>query len=242
MNRALFASATGMAAQQTNLDLIANNLANADVAGFKGATASFSEIAAPGRLGLGTTSLGAHTVFEQGKLMKSGGPFDVAIDGAGFFVVLDAHGRHAYTRDGEFTRAIDGTLRNAQGWQLQGVRVPADALSVQIAEDGSVTGQTQNAKVACGRIALASFAAPERLEALGGTLFAQTRDAGAPQHIRAGGNDQPKIRFGMLEQSNVSIVEAMMQILEAQRAYEANAKGVQAADEMMRIANNLNRG
>lgn len=242
MNRALFAAASGMAAQQTNLEVIANNLANADVAGFKGAAATFGEISAPGRLGLGTTTLGTHTVFEQGKLMKSGGPFDLAIDGAGFFCVTDDRGRHAFTRDGAFSRATDGSLRNAQGWRLDGVSIPADATSVDVTADGTVSVQTATGKKNSGKIRLAAFAAPERLEALGGTLFAATRDAGAAHFVPAGGNEGPKIRFGMLEKSNVSIVESMMQILAAQRAYEANAKGVQAADEMMRIANNLNRG
>jgi flagellar basal-body rod protein FlgG len=231
-----------MAAQQTNLDVISNNLANADVAGFKGAAASFSEIAAPGRLGLGTASLGTHTIFEQGKLCKSGGPFDVAIDGTGFFTLSDGRGRRAFTRDGEFSRAPDGTLRNAQGWRLEGVRIPAEAISVQVAEDGAVSATLAKGATNCGRIRLAVFSSPERLQALGGTLFAGTREAGPAHVIDPGSNDGPKVRFGMLEQSNVSIVEAMMQILAAQRAYEANAKGVQAADEMMRIANNLNRG
>ena len=242
MNRALFASASGMAAQQTNLEIISNNLANADVAGFKGAAASFTEIGAPGRLGLGTASLGTHTVFEQGKLSKSGGPFDVAIDGAGFFALTDGHGRHAFTRDGEFSRAPDGSLRNEKGWRLDGITIPADAVSVRVAEDGNVTATLPKGSAKCGRIRLTAFASPERLEALGGTLFGATREAGSPRTIAPGANDGPKIRFGMLEQSNVSIVEAMMQILAAQRAYEANAKGVQAADEMMRIANNLQRG
>ncbi|MDP9018395.1 MAG: flagellar hook-basal body protein [Candidatus Eremiobacteraeota bacterium] len=242
MNRALFAAATGMAAQQTNLDVIANNLANADVAGFKGAAASFSEIAVPGRLGLGTTSLGTHTVFEQGKLMKSGGPFDIAIEGTGFFALTDHRGKRAFTRDGEFSRAQDGTLLTPQGWRLDGIRIPAAATSVTVAQDGTVTARMPSGTVACGRIRIAVFSAPERLEAMGGTLFTPNGAAGALTMIDPGGNDQPKVRFGMLEQSNVSIVESMMQIMTAQRAYEANAKGVQAADEMMRIANNLNRG
>lgn len=242
MNRALFAAASGMAAQQTNLDVIANNLANADVAGFKGAAASFAEVAAPGRLGLGTVTLGTHTIFEQGKLMKSGGPFDVAIDGAGFFVVQDSRGRTAFTRDGAFSRDAAGRLENAAGWRLAGITIPADALSVDVLSDGTVTATMPHGKHACGRIRLTLFAAPEELAALGGTLFAATARAGRPREVWAGSYDAPKIRFGMLEQSNVSIVEAMMQILTAQRAYEANAKGVQAADEMLRIANNLNRG
>jgi len=242
VNRALFAAASGMAAQQTNLDLIANNLANADVAGFKGAAATFGEIAAAGRLGLGTVTLGTHTIFEQGKLMKSGGPFDVAIDGGGFLRVQDEHGRTAFTRDGAFSRNANGALENAGGWRLVGIRIPADAIGVDVASDGSVTAAMPHGKRACGRIRLTLFAAPEELESLGGTLFAATARAGRPREISPGPSDRPKIRFGMLEQSNVSIVEAMMQILAAQRAYEANAKGVQAADEMLRIANNLNRG
>ncbi|MGZ3529238.1 MAG: flagellar hook-basal body protein [Vulcanimicrobiaceae bacterium] len=242
MNRALFAAATGMAAQQQNLDVIANNLANADVVGFKGATASFTEIAAPGQTGLGTASLGTHLIFAQGKLMKSGGPFDLAIDGSGFFSVVDAHGRRAYTRDGQFARASDGSLRNTQGWRLEGVRIPNDALSADVAEDGTVTVRTAKRTQTCGKIRLAQFASPERLAPLGGALFAQTTDSGRARFTSAGSSNGPKIEFGMLEQSNVSIVEAMMQILAAQRAYEANAKGVQAADEMMRIADNLTRG
>lgn len=242
MNRAMFAAATGMAAQQTNLDVIANNLANADVAGFKGAASTFAEIAAPGGTGLGTASLGSNTIFEQGKLMKSGGPFDIAIDGPGFFEVRGAHGQRAFTRDGAFSRDPDGALINAHRFRLDGVRIPADATQVDVAQDGSVTAQTPAGKRACGRIRVSVFAAPERLASAGGTVFTQTPASGPPHPARAGTDDGPKVRFGMLEQSNVSIVESMMQILEAQRAYEANAKGVQAADEMMRIANNLNRG
>jgi flagellar basal-body rod protein FlgG len=239
MNRAMYAAASGMAAQQTNLDIIADNLANADVVGFKGAAASFTDVNAGGTLGLGTAALGRHPVFEQGKLMKSGGPFDVAIDGAGFFCV-EKNGATAYTRAGEFTRAADGRLRNADGWALHGVRLPADALNASVERDGRVVIDTATLKnQSVGRVRLAAFRAPELLRPLGGTLFAQSAASGPPQRLTAGGNSA--IVFGMLEKSNVSIVASMMQILTAQRAYEANAKGVQAADEMLRIANNLHR-
>ena len=241
MNRALFAAATGMAAQQTQLDVVANNLANAGVAGFKGADATFAELAAPGG-GLGTVATGTSTRFEQGKLMQSGGPFDVAIDGEGFFAVRGSRGERAYTRDGAFSRDATGALRNARGYRLEGVRIPADASRLEVAQDGSVSVQSGGKRVSCGRIAVVRFAVPERLAATGGTLFTATESSGAPRAARTGADGGPVVKFGMLEQSNVSIVEAMMSILEAQRAYEANAKGVQAADEMMRIANNLNRG
>lgn len=241
MNRAMIAAASGMAAQQTNLEVIADNLANADVAGFKRAAASFIDVNAGGELGLGTAQLGRHAIFAQGKLMKSGGPFDVAIDGAGFFSVVK-NGKLAFTRAGAFTRTPVGEVQNAAGWKLEGVQLPADALRVTVEKDGRLFIDTAKAThLAAGSIRLAAFIAPESLRSLGGTLFAATRASGPVQRFTPGGEGRPSIAFGMLEKSNVSIVESMMQILSAQRAYEANAKGVQAADEMLRIANNLHR-
>ncbi|HET9096376.1 MAG TPA: flagellar hook-basal body complex protein [Candidatus Baltobacteraceae bacterium] len=242
MNKALYAAASGMAAQQQNLEIISENLSNADVAGFKGATATFSDLATPDGGSLGTTEIGTHTVFTQGKLMRSGGPFDLAIDGPGFFAVTDDRGRRAYTRDGEFARAADGTLRNAQGWRLEGVRIPDNAISATVGENGTVTMTSAKGKATCGRIRLAEFSAPEYLQSAGGTLFFETHASGKARTIDPGATNGPAVKFGMLEKSNVTIIEAMMQILAAQRAYEANAKGVQAADEMLRIANNLQRG
>jgi flagellar basal-body rod protein FlgG len=238
----MYAAASGMAAQQTNLEIIADNLANADVAGFKQVAASFIDVNAGGSLGLGTAPAGKHAVFSQGKLMRSGGPFDVAVDGSGFFRV-ERSGMHGYTRNGEFSRAADGTLRNTDGWRLRDVRIPPDAIAVRVAKNGSVTIDTPAAtNRGAGHLRLATFAAPESLRAMGGTVFAATADSGPERRLDAGRADGPQIAFGMLEHSNVSIVESMMQILTAQRAYEANAKGVQAADEMQRIANNINRG
>jgi flagellar basal-body rod protein FlgG len=242
VDRALFASATGMAAQQQNLDTIADNLANADVAGFKGSAQAFAELAAPGESGLGTVSLGSHVLFTQGKLAKSGGAFDLAIDGAGFFAVLDPQGRAGYTRGGAFSRAADGSLCDAAGNRLRGIRVPADALSLFVTPNGTVRAAFPTMTRPIGSLRITEFAAPERLRGTGGTFFEATPECGPPRTIVPGSKDGPQLRFGMLEQSNVSIIDAMMQILAAQRAYEANAKGVQAADEMLRIANNLQRG
>ena len=242
MDHALYASATGMAAQQRNLDVVSDNLANADVAGFKGSVATFEVLAAPGERGIGTVVTGEHSIFTQGKLMKSPGAFDLAIDGPGFFVVADGKGRKGYTRDGEFSRAADGSLRNAQGWRLDGVHIPQDALSAQVESDGRVIVTTAQGKATIGRVGIAEFAAPEALQSVGSTLFAATTASGRPRLIDPAAPDAPRVRFGMLEKSNVSIIESMMEIMAAQRAYEANAKGVQAADEMLRIANNLQRG
>jgi len=242
MDRALFAAATGMAAQQRNLDTIADNLSNSDVAGFKGSVQTFAELAAPGEGGLGTTPLGSHLLLTQGKLAKSGGSFDLAIEGPGFFNVVGARGERAYTRGGAFERRADGSVRDARGYALRGVSIPADALSATVSEDGTIRATFTGGTRTLGRISLAEFAAPDRLRSIGGAAFEATPQSGRAREIVPGTKDGPKIRFGMLEQSNVSIVEAMMQILTAQRAYEANAKGVQAADEMLRIANNLQRG
>jgi flagellar basal-body rod protein FlgG len=243
MDRALFAAATGMAAQQRNLDTIADNLANAGVVGFKGSAQSFAELIAPGGEGLGTVALGSRVLFAQGKLARSAGPFDLAIDGPGFFTVLDGHGRRLYTRDGAFSRSADGTLRNGADYRLAGITIPSDALTVAVAGDGSVRATfAVGAGRTLGRIRLAEFAAPEHLRALDGAIFEATSASGKAKDVVAGSPDGPKLHFGMLEESNVTIIDAMMQILTAQRAYEANAKGVQAADEMLRIANNLQRG
>jgi flagellar basal-body rod protein FlgG len=241
VDRALFIAAGGMAAQQQNLDTIAANLANADVAGFKGSVRRFAALAAPDE-SLGTVALGERVLLTQGKLTKGGGPCDLAIDGPGFFAVDDPRGGLAYVRGGAFARSADGGLRDDHGLRLHNVTVPNDALSMMIAEDGTIRATFAGGSRTIGTLKLYEFPAPDRLRATGGTLFERTPEAGTPRAIQAGRTNGPAIRFGMLEQSNVSIVDAMMQILSAQRAYEANAKGVQAADEMLRIANNLQRG
>lgn len=235
----MYAAASGMAAQQANLDIVADNLANADVAGFKSAQATFAAIG--GNAQLGTAQTGVRAVFAQGRLMKSGGPFDVAIDGTGFFNV-SRDGERGFTRAGAFARSSDGTLRNADGWKLAGVRVPANATEIAVSASGRVTARIDGrGSTVVGHIALAAFDAPEKLRPIGSAIFAATAASGRPHVVPAGGDRQPKIAFGSLEKSNVSIVESMMAILAAQRAYEANSKGVQAADEMLRIANNLHR-
>ena len=242
MDRALFAAASGMAAQQRNLETIADNLANAGVVGFKGSAQRFAELIAPGAGGVGTTSRGARVFFAQGKLARSAGPFDLAIDGPGFFTVTDARGRRYYTRDGEFSRFADGTLRNSHDLRLATIVIPLDAVSATVAPDGTVKATFSGATHAIGRIRLVEFSAPEHLRSVDGALFEATGASGKPREVVLGGDEGPKLHFGMLEESNVTVIDAMMQILVAQRAYEANAKGVQAADEMLRIANNLQRG
>lgn len=190
----MYAAATGMAAQQQNLDVVADNLANADVVGFKGAQASFAAIG--GNAQLGTAATGTHTVATQGKLMKSGGPFDVAIDGGGFFRV-ERDGKHAFTRVGAFARSADGSLRNADGWRLTGVRVPAGTTSLSVDAAGRVTGDVGvHAREGLGRIRLAGFDAPERLRPIGSAVFAATREAGSRATFGPAGIASRKLSSG----------------------------------------------
>jgi flagellar basal-body rod protein FlgG len=239
MIRAMMAAASGMAAEQKQLDAIAANLANAEVAGFKGTELSFGEIAAQ----LGTASAGSRLVLKQGKIVKSAGPLDMAIDGNGFFAVRDPRNQLVYTRSGDFARQADGTLRNGQGARLDGVRIPDDATAVSVKRDGRVLIDTALRKgVEVGRVPLARFAAPEFLRPQGEGFFAPTRASGKAVAFEPGTGNNALLLAGSLEQSNVTVVESMMQIIAAQRAFEANSKGVQAADEMQRIANNILRG
>src|SRR5665213_1846448 len=150
---------------------------HADVAGFKCAAATFADVRA-GAIGLGTIGVGRHAVFAQGKLVRSGGAFDLAIDGAGFFAV-ERGGAKAYTRNGEFAREADGSLRNTAGWTLSGVRIPDDALSVRVERDGRVIVDTPARKGrTIAQLRLASFPSPEALRPLGATLFAATEASG----------------------------------------------------------------
>ena len=241
MNKAMFAAASGMAAQQTNLETIADNLANAELPGFKSSAETFAALTDGGDA-IGTVATGKHLVFGQGQLVKAGGPFDVALDGPGFFTLKRPDGSFVYTRDGEFHRTADGAVRNADGYALVGVAIPKDALSVSVNPDGRTFVDTPTAKHReAGRIRPAVFASPESLRVVGSNVFEATDRSGSPSFVDAGSESGPKLAFGMLERSNVSVIEAMMEILSAQRAYEANSKGVQAADEMLRVANNIQR-
>ena len=241
MNKAMYAAASGMALEQAKLDVIAGNLANADAVGFKGSTMDFAELTDGGQT-VGATARGSHIMFAQGKLMKSGGAFDIALDGEGFFAVNARNGVTAFTRDGRFTRATDGTLRTADGNTLPGVKLAPDATKISVDKSGGVFADVKaGAHVQVGKISIAIFSAPQALRSVGGTTFEPTQASGGPQFVVPGSRGSGSIAFGMLEKSNVSIMEEMMEILSAQRAFEANAKGVQAADEIQRIANSISR-
>ncbi len=237
MNRAMISAASGMSMEEANLEQISENVANADNPSYKASNTWFSALSS----GLGATIGGTRLDLTQGKLQKSGGPFDLAINGSGFFKVVAPNGDLAYSRLGDFSRTADGKMQNGQGCTLVGVNLPANASDVTVLGDGTIQATLDGHKnFTIGHITLATFAAPEQLRQ-GGVkgIFTPTADSGPALDLRPGG--ETKIAFGMLEKSNISIVESMLAMLAAQRAYEADSKGVQSADEMLRIANSLQK-
>lgn len=261
MIRALYSAASGMAAQQLNIDNIANNLANANTTGYKARRAQFQDLlyqslVAPGtsagqstvvpaglQLGLGTRTAGNEISFQQGSFTNTNNPLDLVIQGLGFFQVKQASGELAYTRNGAFQLDSTGALVTSDGNALQPqITIPAAAQSVNIARDGTVTfvlpGQTQAQNA--GQITLATFQNPAGLTSLGGSLYTPTDASGAAVIGTPGSTEgQGTILQGYVEQSNVSVVDEFINMITSQRSYEANSKVVKAADEMYQQANNL---
>jgi flagellar basal-body rod protein FlgG len=261
MIRALYSAASGMTAQQLNVDNIANNLANANTTGYKMRTPQFQDllyqsIVQPGansgqqttvpaglQLGLGTRASSNEIIFTQGSFNETDNPLDVAIQGNGFFQVQLANGTLAYTRDGSFQMDKNGGVVDSSGNPLSPqITLPANAQSVTIAPDGTVSYLTPgqaNAQQA-GQIQLASFQNPAGLNSIGKNLY-QPTDASGDATVAAPGGTEGlgTLMQGYTEQSNVSIVDEFINLIVAQRAYEANSKVVKAADEMYQQVNNL---
>ena len=263
MFRSLYTAASGMQAQQTNLDTIANNLANSSTAGFRcrrmqfqdliyqsmvmpGAASSQQTTVATGlQIGLGTRSAASEIIQLQGDLSATGNPFDLAIEGQGFFQVQLPTGDIAYTRSGAFHQDSQGGIVTSDGNPLQpSITIPQGATSVTIAADGTVSatlaGQTAAQQV--GNIQLALFPNPGGLNSVGKNLFLATTASGDPVLGTPGGTDGlGQIEQGYLEQSNVSVVDEFISMIVAQRSYEASSRVVQAADQMFQQINNLGR-
>jgi flagellar basal-body rod protein FlgG len=260
MMRALYSAASGMLAQQFNTDTISNNLANVDTTGFKRNVAHFQdllyqEIQAPGTpvgaslvpvgqdVGLGVKVGSSEKVFTQGSLLQTGNPLDLAIEGDGFFEITLPDGTTAYTRDGSFKIDANGNIVTAQGYFLQPqITIPQNAISVSVGQDGIVTAQVPGSQQPqqLGQIQLARFVNPAGLSPIsGGNLYTQTAASGAPIVTQPGINGAGNIQSGYLEASNVQVVQEIVNLIVAQRAYEANSKAIGAADQMLQTAVNL---
>jgi flagellar basal-body rod protein FlgG len=263
MIRALYTAASGMTAQQLNLDNIANNLANSSTNGFQQRRLAFSDLlyqnavmpgsaatqqttnAAGLQVGLGVRPTTTETIQTQGDFNTTGNPLDLAISGGGFFQVLLPNGQTGYTRAGSFHLDAQGNVVTGDGNPIQpAVTVPPDATNVTVGSDGTVTvvqpGQTQASQV--GSIQLALFVNPGGLNSVGNNIYLATTASGDPIIGTPGGSEGiGSLQQGMLEQSNVSVVDEFVQMIVAQRSYESNSRVVKAADEMLQQLNQLSQ-
>jgi flagellar basal-body rod protein FlgG len=261
MIRALYTAASGMNAQQMNIDNIANNLANSNTNGFKmrrtqfqdllyqthiqpGASAGSQTIVPSGlQIGLGTRPAANEIIFAQGNFQQTGNPLDLVIQGNGFFQIRLPDGSVAYTRDGGFQFDANGNVVTASGNALEPqITIPSAAQSITIAQDGTVsyTQPGQTAAQVAGQIQLALFPNPAGLNSMGQNLFQQTDASGTPTVANPGWQEGlGTLMQGYVEGSNVSVVEEFINMIVSQRAYEANSKVVKAADEMYQQINNV---
>jgi len=260
MDPSLSIAATGMTAQQTRQDVIANNLANVNTTGFKRSKIEFEDLLyqttrAAGseqgggnqlptglQVGHGSRAVATSKVFTTGEMTQTGEKLDVAVNGEGFFEVQLPDGTRAYTRDGAFKTSSDGRIMTSGGSLVQGgfQPVPAGTTSISIAPSGDVTYDGANGPTSF-RVQLVRFNNPSGLESVGHNLFRETKASGTAELGNPGENGFGGLEQGFLEMSNVKVVEEMVNLIVAQRAYEVNSKAVQAADEMMQQSNNLRR-
>jgi flagellar basal-body rod protein FlgG len=251
-----------MEAQQVNIDTIANNIANVNTTGFKQGRAEFQDLlyqnirpaGAPSsasteypvglQLGLGTRPVATTRIYTQGDFRQTGNPLDLVIQGKGFFQVRLPSGETAYTRDGSFHLNNTGALVTADGNPLEpAITIPADAQDITIGNDGtvSVTVSGQTASQQVGTLQIANFQNPSGLNAIGSNLLAVTTASGQPVVGNPGETGLGSINQGFLEQSNVNVVDEMVNMIIAQRAYEVNSRAVRVADDMLSQINNLSR-
>lgn len=260
MLKALNTAATGMQAQQTALDVTANNMANVSTTGFKRSRAEFEDllyqtVKEPGaqesdqtthptgiQTGLGVRTAATRKIFETGAMKITRNPLDVAIEGGGFFPIQLQNGQIGYTRDGSFHKDATGRLTDKSGNPLvPEIVIPPNAAGVNIGDDGNVGIVTaQNSALQqVGQIQLVGFVNPAGLRSVGKNLFLPTAASGAPLQGNPGDGNLGLLSQGQLESSNVNIVDEMVNMISTQRSYETNSKVVQAADQMLQTSNNL---
>lgn len=262
-NTALSTAALGMRAQQMKVNNIANNLANVNTTGFKRSKIAFSDLfyenvptssrgtardGVPGgpqlQIGHGSKPVATVRNFSEGALEQTGRALDLAIKGEGFLRVKMPDGSIAYTRDGSLAMNANGLLVTQTGLPLAGgISVPPNAVSIQITEQGVISAKLPGSRgnITLGQLELAKFVNPSGLSAMGDNLYSKTASSGMPQFGTAGMNGFGTIQQGFLEKSNVNIVNAMVDLIKAQRAYQINSKMVKTADEMMAMTNSIKR-
>jgi flagellar basal-body rod protein FlgG len=254
MIRSLWIARTGLDAQQMNIDVIANNLANVNTNGYKRSRAVFEDLLyqtlrQPGaqssqqttipsglQLGTGVRPVATEKIHTQGNLQRTENALDVAINGPGFFQVLLPDGTTAYTRDGAFQKDAQGQVVTASGYPLQpAITVPADAVTVTIASDGTVSALQAGSATPTqiGTIQLASFVSPSGLQAVGENLFLETAASGTPAPNTPGSNGVGLLNQGYVETSNVNVAEELIAMIQTQRAYELNSKAISTSDQML---------
>jgi len=254
MIRSLWISKTGLDAQQTQMDVISNNLANVSTTGFKRSRAVFEDLLyqnlrQPGaqssqqtqipsglQVGTGVRPIAAERIHTQGSLQQTGNKLDVAIQGAGFFQVLLPDGSTGYTRDGSFQTDNQGQLVTSSGFVIQpAMTIPANATSVTIAQDGvvSITQAGVIAPVQVGSLQLATFINPSGLESMGQNLYLETASSGAAATSAPGQGGMGTVSQGYVETSNVNVVEELVSMIQTQRAYEINSKAITTSDQML---------
>ncbi len=262
MIRALWTSATGMMSQQLNTDVIANNLANVNTTGFKRGRADFqdllyqtvrpagtsntagAQIPVGIQVGHGSRPIAIQKMFTQGDYQETGNPLDLVIEGDGFFQIMMPDGSIAYTRAGSFKQDSQGRIVTSDGFMMKDqITIPQEAQDIAITSDGAVQallpGQSTHQQL--GVIELARFSNPAGLSSIGRNLYLSTAASGQAMTGTPGTNGFGTILQRSLEMSNVQVVEEMVNLIVAQRAYEINSKAIQTADEMLGIANNLRR-
>ena len=254
MIRSLWIAKTGLDAQQTQMDVIANNLANVSTTGFKRSRAVFEDllyqtIRQPGaqssqqtqipsglQLGTGVRPIAVERIHTQGNLQLTGNQLDVAIQGAGFFQILMPDGTTAYTRDGSFQMDSQGQLVNASGFAVQpAITIPSTATGITIGRDGIVTVTQAGvaAPVQIGQLQLTTFINPSGLQSMGENLYQETASSGTPSTNVPGTNASGSLTQSYVETSNVNVVEELVNMIQTQRAYEINSKAIQTSDQML---------
>ncbi|MDC0932375.1 flagellar basal-body rod protein FlgG [Arcobacteraceae bacterium] len=262
MIRGLYTAAAGMTAQQQNIDVISNNIANVNTDGFKqdraefqdlmyqslnytaGATSSNTNNPTGIDTGLGVRVSGIQKNFLQGSLKETGNDYDIAIQGDGFFQIATPAGETAYSRNGAFKLDSEGTIVNAQGYALEPeITIPSELVNISIAQDGTVTGQdaTTGESTELGQITLVNFINSAGLSPQGSNLYLASDTSGDPIELTPGTDGIGSLQQGMLEGSNVQLVTEMVNLITAQRGYEANSKAINTTDSMLQTVNALKR-